>query len=581
MEQTAFETTKTKKSREYAQAPSLAPDIDIARGVKLLPIVEVAKKCGLQADELELYGSHKAKVNENAFARLSDATDGKLILVTAMTATRAGEGKTVTSIGLSQALEKKGVNQMLALREPSLGPTFGIKGGASGGGYAQVLPMEDINMHFTGDIHAITSAHNLLAAVMDNHIFQGNQLGIDPEKVIWRRVLDLCDRQLRNAEIGLGSRFDGFPHSSGFDITASSEIMAIMALADDMKDLEARLNRIVVAYTKEDQPVYAEQLETVGAMLVLLKDAVAPNLVQTVENTPALIHCGPFANIAHGCNSVRATKLALKLADVVVTEAGFAADLGAEKFMNVKCRMAGLKPDATVFVVTCRALKMHGGVDMADVNIENVVALKKGMSNLKVHVENLAKFNVPIVVAVNRFPKDTAAELDAVFAYCEELEVEAALSEVAARGGEGGLELADKVLAALEIHDGKENPFSFIYDENDSIKDKIETIATEIYRADGVDYSDNANEIIARLEKLGFDKKPICMAKTQLSVSDDPKKLGAPTGWRLAVSDLKVSNGSGFIVAITGKMMLMPGMPKQPATAKIGINEKGEIYGLS
>jgi formate--tetrahydrofolate ligase len=573
--ETEFET------RQYTIAPALRPDIEIARSVKLKPIVDVAKNCGLAASDLELYGTYKAKINDDAFERLQNNKDGKLILVTAMTATRAGEGKTVTSIGLSQALGKKGLNQMLALREPSLGPTFGIKGGAAGGGYAQVLPMEDINMHFTGDIHAITSAHNLLSAVMDNHIFQGNQLDIDPEKVIWRRVLDLCDRQLRHAEIGLGTKFDGFPHNSGFDITASSEVMAIMALADGLIDLEARLNRIVVAYTADDKPVYAEQLEVVGAMLVLLKDAIAPNLVQTAENTPALIHCGPFANIAHGCNSVRATKLALKLADYVVTEAGFAADLGAEKFMDIKCRMAGIKPDVAVFVVTCRALKMHGGVDAADINTENLEALMTGMSNLKVHVENLAKYHVPVVVAVNRFPKDTPAELDAVFAFCDTIGVTAALSEVAAHGGAGGQELADKVLTALEINNGKENPFAFIYDENDSIKDKIEKIATTIYRADGVDYDDVANETIARLEKLGFDKKPICMAKTQLSVSDDPKKLGAPTGWRLTVRDLKVSNGAGFIIAITGKMMLMPGMPKEPATANIGINSDGEIYGLS
>jgi len=572
---------KPNGTRQYVKPPSLRSDIDIAKSIILKPIIDIGQQCGIASDGLELYGSYKAKVKDTVFKKYKDNKNGKLILVTAMTATRAGEGKTVTSIGLSQALSHKGLNQMLALREPSLGPTFGIKGGAAGGGYAQVLPMEDINMHFTGDIHAITSAHNLLAAVMDNHIFQGNQLNIDPDKVIWRRVLDLCDRQLRNAEIGMGSRFDGFPHASGFDITASSEVMAIMALAEDLTDLEKRLNRIVVAYTKKDQPVYAEQLDVVGAMLVLLKDAIAPNLVQTAENTPALIHCGPFANIAHGCNSARATKLALKLADYVVTEAGFAADLGAEKFMDIKCRIAGIRPNVAVFVVTCRALKMHGGVDIKDINNENLDALQLGMCNLKVHVENLSKFNTPVVVAVNRFPKDTPAELDAVFAYCKTINVEAALSEVAAFGGKGGVELADKVLAAIDLYDGKHNPFEYLYNEKTSIKEKIDIIATQIYRADGVDYDAVANDTIKRLEKLGFDKKPICMAKTQLSISDDPKKLGAPTAWRLTVRDLKVSNGAGFIIAITGKMMLMPGMPKQPATANIGIDASGEIYGLS
>ncbi|HOR27533.1 MAG TPA: formate--tetrahydrofolate ligase [Candidatus Sumerlaeota bacterium] len=568
-------------SRSYRQLPAVPPDIEVARAARLKPITEVAATIGIPEDELELYGRYKGKVSERTFRRVANHPDGKLVLVTAMTATPAGEGKTVTCIGLAQALGKRGVKHMLVLREPSLGPTFGIKGGAAGGGHAQVLPMEDINMHFTGDLHAITSAHNLLAAVMDNHIYQGNELNIDPEKVIWRRVMDLCDRQLRHCEVGLGTKFDGFPHKSGFDITASSEVMAIMALASDLNDLRARLERIVVAYTHDDQPVYAGQLGVVGSMVVLLKDALQPNLVQTSENTPALIHCGPFANIAHGCNSLRATQLGLKLADVVVTEAGFAADLGAEKFLDIKCRLGGLKPDATVLVVTCRALKMHGGVPKEDINKENVAALREGLANVRVHLENLKKFNLPIVVAINRFPSDTPAEMDAVHAFCEEMGATAALSEVAALGGEGGLELADAVLNVLREKPAGIGEFKFLYDENLPIKQKIETIATEIYRADGVDYEPAAEASIARLEKLGFGQKPVCMAKTQLSISDDPKKMGAPTGWRLTVRDIKVSNGAGFLVAITGKLMLMPGMPKKPATENIGIDENGNVYGLS
>ncbi len=566
----------------YAELPTLPPDIEIARQARLRPIVEVGRDAGLAEDELELYGSSKAKVSDAAWERLKDRPDGKLILITAITATPAGEGKTVTSIGLAQAFGKRGLNHMLVLREPSLGPTFGVKGGAAGGGHAQVLPMDDINMHFTGDMHAVTTAHNLLAAIVDNHIFQGNELNIDPEKVVWRRVMDLCDRQLRQCEIGLGGKASGYPHRSGFDITAASEVMAVLALARDIDDLRARLDRIVVGYTTDDQPVLAGQLGVVGAMMVLLKDAIKPNLVQTAENTPALIHCGPFANIAHGCNSVRATRLGLKMADYVITEAGFAADLGAEKFLNIKCRMAGLTPCAAVLVVTCRALKMHGGVPKDQINDENVNALREGLANAKIHIENLGKFGLPVVVAVNRFPMDTPAELDAVFEFCRSMDTPAALSEVAARGGEGGLELADAVLKTIEGQNGGSGDgYHTLYGETLPIKEKIETIGREIYRADGVDYLEAAEASIARLEKLGLDKVPVCMAKTQLSISDDPKKLGAPSGWRLTVRDVKVSNGAGFLVAVTGKMLLMPGMPKRPATERIGIDEDGNIFGLS
>ena len=569
-------------SRVYSTPPALQPDIEIARQAKLKPIIEIAQQAGIEPDELELYGPYKAKITDQAWERVKDRPDGKLILVTAMTATPAGEGKTVTSIGLALAMGKKGLNHMLVLREPSLGPTFGVKGGAAGGGHAQVLPMEDINMHFTGDMHAVTVAHNLLAAVVDNHIYQGNELNIDPDKVVWRRVMDLCDRQLRHCEIGLGATVDGYPHKSGFDITASSEVMAILALAADLNDLQARLERIVVAYTKDDQPVTAGQLKVVGSMAVLLRDAIKPNIVQTTENTPALIHCGPFANIAHGCNSVRATKLGLKLADYVVTEAGFAADLGAEKFLDIKCRMAGLTPAATVLVVTCRALKMHGGVPKDQINEENIPALTAGLENVRVHIENLRKFNLPVVVAINRFPKDTAAELDAVFSFCASMDAPAALSEVAARGGDGGQELVDTVLAAIgKNSDGAKLEFKQLYAVDRSIKEKIETIALEIYRADGVDYLEAAEASIERLERLGFGGVPVCMAKTQLSISDDPKKMAVPHGWRLTVRDVKISNGAGFLVAITGKMMLMPGMGKKPATENIGIDAAGNIYGLS
>jgi formate--tetrahydrofolate ligase len=567
--------------RRYALLPQLPPDIDIARAVQLHPITDVAAQVEIKPDDLELYGKYKAKVSDSVWERVKGRPDGKLILVTAMTATPAGEGKTVTSIGLAQAMGRKGLKHMLVLREPSLGPTFGIKGGAAGGGHAQVLPMEDINMHFTGDMHAITSANNLLAAVVDNHVYQGNALDIDPAKITWRRVMDLCDRQLRFIEAGLGGAADGFVHRSGFDITAASEIMAIMALATDLHDLQERLGRIVVGYTPQDLPVYARQLNIVGALAVLLKDALKPNLVQTAEHTPALVHCGPFANIAHGCNSLRATRLGLKLADYVITEAGFAADLGAEKFIDIKCRLGGLKPAAAVLVVTCRALKMHGGVTKDAINQENLPALITGLANVRTHCENLRKFQLPVVVAINRFPSDTPAELDAVFDFCAQLGVPAALSEVAARGGAGGEALVETLLATLREHPTTEATLHPLYATELSIRAKIEKIATEIYRADGVDYTPEAEAQIDRLTRLGFDKTPVCMAKTQLSISDNPKLLAAPSGWRLTVREIRLSNGAGFIVVITGKLLLMPGMPARPATEHMGIDDEGNIFGLS
>jgi formate--tetrahydrofolate ligase len=561
----------------WGPLPKVPCSIEISQSARLKPIQEIARAAGIQPGELEPYGNNKAKVSLNVLQRLKARPDGKLILVTAMTASRAGEGKTVTSSGLAQAFGKRGVSHMLCLREPSLGPTFGIKGGAAGGGYAQVLPMEDINMHFTGDMHAVTSAHNLLAAVVDNHIFHGNELDIDSDNVIWRRVIDLCDRQLRNCEIGLGTQSDGYPHPSGFDITAASEIMAILALSSSVRELRERMEQIVVAYNRSGKPVFARDLKCVGAMLVLLRDAIKPNLVQTYENTPALIHCGPFGNIAHGCNSVAATKIALKLSDYVITEAGFAADLGAEKFLNIKCRQAGLKPSAAVLVASCRALKMHGGVEMEALGSENVEALLKGCENLRVHIENLTKFGLPLVVAINRFPQDTEAELRAVLDFCSQIGVPSEVSEVAARGGEGGTALARKVMELIERHPAQIQP---LYDVNAPIKEKIEILAREVYRADGVDYKEPALRMIARLEENGLNRKPLCMAKTQLSISDDPKKLGAPTGYRLTVNDVKISNGAGFIVVITGKILLMPGMPKASSVEIIDMTDEGHITGL-
>ena len=563
---------------QYPKMPSIPSDIEISQNASMKQISEIASLVNIDLDGLEQYGKYKAKIENSVWEQVKDNPDGKLILVTAITPTPAGEGKTCTSIGLAQAFGKLGIKHALALREPSMGPTFGIKGGAAGGGYSQVLPMEDINMHFTGDLHAIAAAHNLLSAVLDNSMHFDNQLDIDPEKVTWRRTIDLCDRQLRNCEIGLGSKFDGFPHKTGFDIVAASEIMTIVALALDMDDLRERLGRIVVAYNKAGKPVFARELDCIGSMCVILKDVLKPNLVQTCEHTPVFVHCGPFGNIAHGSNSVRATRLSLKLAPYVVTEAGFAADLGAEKFVNIKCRQAGLNPNACVLVATVRALKYHGGVEKEDLNTENLEALKTGCENLRTHAENVQKYGLPVVVAINRFPSDTPAELDTVRQYCEEIGVECSLSEVVAKGSEGGLDLAKKIKRVVDEKPGAPN---YYYANTDSIKDKIQTVAREIYRADGVDYTEEADASILRLQENGLADWPICMAKTQASLSDDPKKRNAPTGWRLQVRDVKVSNGAGFIVALTGKMMLMPGMPKQSAVQRIDIDSEGRITGLS
>ena len=570
--------SESELEAQYPEMPSIPSDIEISQNASMKQIPEIASMLDIDLDGLEQYGKYKAKIENSVWEQVKDNPDGKLILVTAITPTPAGEGKTCTSIGLAQAFGKLGIKHALALREPSMGPTFGIKGGAAGGGYSQVLPMEDINMHFTGDLHAIAAAHNLLSAVLDNSMHFDNSLDIDPEKVTWRRTIDLCDRQLRNGEIGLGSKFDGFPHKTGFDIVAASEIMTIAALALDMDDLRERLGRIVVAYNKTGKPVFARELECIGSMCVILKDVLKPNLVQTCEHTPVFVHCGPFGNIAHGSNSVRATRLSLKLAPYVVTEAGFAADLGAEKFVNIKCRQAGLNPNACVLVATVRALKYHGGVEKEDLNTENLEALKTGCENLRTHAENVQKYGLPVVVAINRFPSDTPAELDTVRQYCEEIGVECSLSEVVAKGSEGGMDLAKKIKRVVDENPGAPN---YYYANTDSIKDKIQTVAKEIYRADGVDYTEEADASILRLQENGLSDWPICMAKTQASLSDDPKKRNAPTGWRLQVRDVKVSNGAGFIVALTGKMMLMPGMPKQSAVQRIDIDSEGRITGLS
>jgi formate--tetrahydrofolate ligase len=573
-----METDQNNLAAQYSELPRIPSDIEISQNAVMRPIVEISQQLGIKDDELEQYGKYKAKIENDVWESVKDRPDGKLILVTAVTPTPAGEGKTCTSIGLAQAFGQLGVKHALALREPSMGPTFGIKGGAAGGGFSQVLPMEDINMHFTGDLHAIAAAHNLLSAVLDNSMHFDNSLEIDPEKVTWRRTIDLCDRQLRNGEIGLGSKFDGFPHKTGFDIVAASEVMTIMALAADIEDLRERLGRIVVAYNTSGKPVFARELNCIGSLCVILKDALKPNLVQTCEHTPVFVHCGPFGNIAHGSNSVSATRLALKLAPYVVTEAGFAADLGAEKFVNIKCRQAGLKPNGAVLVATVRALKFHGGVEKEDLGTENLVALKTGCENLRTHAENVQKYGLPVVVAINRFPTDTPAELDIVRKFCEEMGVQSSLSEVVAKGGEGGLDLANKIKKIVDETPGTPN---FYYKTSDPIKSKIETVAREIYRADGVDYTEEAEKSIQVLEENGLADWPICMAKTQASLSDDPKKRNAPRGWRLQVRDVKVSNGAGFIVALTGKMMLMPGMPRESAVQKIDIDSNGRITGLS
>lgn len=552
-------------------------DIEIAQEAVMEPIKDVAASIGIAEDDLELYGKYKAKLSDELMQRVASNPDGKLILVTAINPTPAGEGKTTTSVGLGEAFGKLGKKAIIALREPSLGPCFGIKGGAAGGGYAQVVPMEDLNLHFTGDFHAITSANNLLAALLDNHIQQGNELGIDPRQIVWKRCLDMNDRVLRNVVVGLGSKMDGMVREDHFVITVASEIMAILCLADDMDDLKARLGKIIVAYTFDGKPVTASDLQAVGAMAALLKDALKPNLIQTLEHTPAIVHGGPFANIAHGCNSVRATKTALKLADYVVTEAGFGADLGAEKFFDIKCRMAGLKPDAVVLVATIRALKYNGGVPKDELSHENLDALKKGIVNLEKHIENLHKYHVPVVVTLNSFVTDTQAETDYVEQFCRERGCEFALSEVWEKGGEGGIALANKVLETLEQ---KESHFAPLYANELSLKEKIETVAKEIYGAAEVTYSAAAEKELKRITDLGMGDFPVCMAKTQYSLSDDPKKLGRPEGFTLNVREVYVSAGAGFIVAINGSIMTMPGLPKKPAAFGIDVNEEGEITGL-
>lgn len=552
-------------------------DIQIAQEATMLPIKDVAASIGIEEDDLELYGKYKAKISDELINRTKKNPDGKLILVTAINPTPAGEGKTTTSVGLGEAFGRLGKKALIALREPSLGPCFGIKGGAAGGGYAQVVPMEDLNLHFTGDFHAITSANNLLAALLDNHIQQGNELGIDPRQIVWKRCMDMNDRVLRNIVVGLGSKMDGMVREDHFVITVASEIMAILCLADDMADLKKRLGRIIVAYTFDGKPVTADDLQATGSMAALLKDALKPNLIQTLEHTPAIVHGGPFANIAHGCNSVRATKTALKLADYVITEAGFGADLGAEKFFDIKCRMAGLKPDAVVLVATIRALKYNGGVPKDELSSENLDALKAGIVNLEKHIENLHKFGVPVVVTLNSFVTDTKAETDFVEQFCKERGCEFALSEVWKKGGEGGIDLANKVLETIEH---KESNFKVLYDDSLSLKEKIETVAKEIYGADGVTYSPAAERELKRITDLGMGDFPVCMAKTQYSLSDDAKKLGRPSGFKINVREVYASAGAGFVVAVNGSIMTMPGLSKKPAAYGIDVDDNGVITGL-
>lgn len=552
-------------------------DIEIAQEAKMIHIRDVAEKLDIREDELELYGKYKAKLSDELMERVRDNENGKLVLVTAINPTPAGEGKTTTSIGLGEAFGKLGKKAVIALREPSLGPCFGIKGGAAGGGYAQVVPMEDLNLHFTGDFHAITSANNLLAALLDNHIQQGNELNIDPRQVVWKRCMDMNDRVLRNIVVGLGRKMDGMVREDHFVITVASEIMAILCLADDMHDLKRRLGQIIVAYNYEGQPVTAEDLKATGAMAALLKDALKPNLIQTLEHTPAIVHGGPFANIAHGCNSIRATKTALKLADYVITEAGFGADLGAEKFFDIKCRKAGLSPDAVVLVATIRALKYNGGVAKADLGTEDLEALKKGIVNLEKHIENLQKYQVPVVVTLNSFVTDTAAETDFVEQFCRERGCEFALSEVWEKGGEGGIGLAEKVLQTIET---KESHFTPLYPDELSLKEKIETVAREIYGADGVSYAPAAEKELKRIADMGFSNFPVCIAKTQYSLSDDQTKLGRPTGFTVNVREVYISAGAEFVVAVTGAITTMPGLSKNPAAYGIDVSDDGVITGL-
>lgn len=551
-------------------------DVEIAQSAQMKPIVHIAAELGLTEDDLELYGKYKAKVSLDVWERIKHRPNGKVVLVSAINPTPAGEGKTTTTVGLGDALRRLGKKVALALREPSLGPCFGIKGGAAGGGYAQVVPMEDINLHFTGDIHAVTTANNLLAAIIDNHIHQGNELGIDPRRVTWRRAMDLNERALRQIVTGLGGKANGVPREGGFDISVASEMMAILCLASDLDDMKQRISRIIVGYTYDNKPVTVKELKVAGALTLLFKDAIKPNLVQTLENTPAFIHGGPFANIAHGCNSVMASKFALKLSDILITEAGFGADLGAEKFFDIKCRFAGIQPDVVVLVATVRALKSHGGVPKAELGKENMTALEKGLANLTKHIENIGKFGLPTVVAINAFPTDTAVELAFVEEKCKTMGAAVAISEVWAKGGEGGIALAREVLKTFD----KPKNFRFLYDEKLSIKEKITVIAKEIYGADGVAYTAAADKIIQELTALGFDKTPICIAKTQYSLSDDAKKLGCPVGFTITVREVRVSAGAGFLVAVTGDIMTMPGLPKRPAAEAMDIDNTGKITGL-
>lgn len=552
-------------------------DIEIAQEAELIPIVDVAAKIGIAADDLELYGKYKAKISDEYIAAGQNRPDGRLILVTAINPTPAGEGKTTITVGLGQAFGRLGKKAVIALREPSLGPCFGIKGGAAGGGYAQVVPMEELNLHFTGDFHAITSANNLLAALLDNHIQQGNELGIDPRQIVWKRCLDMNDRALRNVVVGLGSKADGMVREDHFVITVASEIMAILCLATDIKDLKERLGKIIVAYTFQGEPVTAGDLQAVGSMAALLKDAMKPNLIQTLEHTPALVHGGPFANIAHGCNSVRATRAALKMADYVITEAGFGADLGAEKFFDIKCRMAGLKPDAAVLVATVRALKYNGGVAKEELSAENLKALQDGIVNLEKHIENLHKYGVPVVVALNAFVSDTEAEIAYVKKFCEDRNCEFALARVWEQGGDGGKSLAEKVLETLE---NKESHFKPLYEDEMPLAEKIETVASQIYGAGSVSYAPAAKKQLEKLEKMGFGSLPVCMAKTQYSLSDNPVLLGRPVGFEMRVREVYVSAGAGFVVVLTGDVMTMPGLPKKPAAYQIDVKENGIITGL-
>ncbi|SFU68165.1 Formate-tetrahydrofolate ligase [Clostridium sp. DSM 8431] len=552
-------------------------DIQIAQEAKMEPIVKIAEKINLTEDDIELYGKYKCKISLDVLEKNKDKKDGKLILVTAINPTPAGEGKSTVTVGLGQAFCKQGKKAVIALREPSLGPVFGIKGGAAGGGYAQVVPMEDINLHFTGDMHAITSANNLLCAAIDNHIHQGNVLRIDSRRIIFKRVMDMNDRALRHITVGMGGKVNGFVREDGFMITVASEIMAILCLAEDLEDLKNRMGNILVAYDLDGNPVYAKQLEVQGAMALLMKDAIKPNLVQTLENTPAIIHGGPFANIAHGCNSVLATKMALKLGDIAITEAGFGADLGAEKFLDIKCRYGNLKPDCVVVVATIRALKHHGGVGKTELNTPNVEALKKGIVNLQKQVENIKKYDVPVVVAINRFVSDSEEEIKCLRDFCDDMGVKIALCNVWEKGGEGGLELADTI---QDVLDNEESNFKYLYDSEESIKDKVLKIAKEIYGADGVEYSVAAKKQIAEIEKFNLDKLPICVAKTQYSLSDDPSLIGRPEGFNITVQEVRVSNGAGFIVVLTGNIMTMPGLPKVPAANKMDILNDGTIVGL-